>query len=77
MRRVVDLPQPDGPTKHDEFLVVDLEVGVIDSFDTARIDFAHVFEENFCHSESLSIPIRTETRWAVCSKARAVVSNQH
>src|SRR5208283_2367496 len=66
-----------GADEHDEFLVTDFEVGVIDGFDTARVDLGHVFEENLCHSESLSIPIRTETRWAVCSKARAVVSNQH
>ena len=36
MRSSVDLPQPDGPTKHDELAVLHVEVDVVDDLDPAE-----------------------------------------
>ena len=48
MRSSVDLPQPDGPTKHDELAVVDLQVDVVDHLhraealvDVAKLKLSH------------------------------------
>ena len=44
MRSAVVLPQPDGPTKHDELAVLDVEVEVGDGAVAVAVGLGHVVE---------------------------------
>ena len=54
MRSVVDFPQPDGPTRHDKFLVVDLEIEIADGHNIAGVDLV---ARKACHDDFLPISI--------------------
>jgi len=58
MRRVVDLPQPEGPNQNDKFLVLDVEVEVADSRHAAGVHLVDVLQGYTCHNEFLLTKIR-------------------
>jgi hypothetical protein len=54
MRRLVVLPQPDGPDEDEEFLVLDVDVQVVDCRDIA-IPLVHVVIRYTCHNAFFSL----------------------
>ena len=44
MRSVVDLAQPDGPTKHHELAVRDIEVDAVDGLEAVAVDLFEISE---------------------------------
>ena len=51
MRRVVDLPQPDGPTSDDELAILDLEVDAVDDLGVA-VTLHNLVERKVSHGQS-------------------------
>ena len=49
MRSVVDLPQPEGPSRIDELAVADMQVDVIHRLDVGEIGLVDVFELDVGH----------------------------
>ena len=50
MRKVVDLPQPEGPDKYEKLLVADFQINILDGIGTALIPFAKIFDPDIGHN---------------------------